>query len=86
MKFEIQALFGVLFDICRELEGTSMIYTRPMVSKLYSYYSIRLGLKYEFFPDFFLLWAPSALVEHVFKCLLIGKKIEKRFSIFWVSG
>ena len=48
----------------------SIINTRPMQSNLYKYFNIHGVIMNCFYPDFSLLLAAPALVEHGFMCLL----------------
>ena len=53
IKFDMLALFGLLYNIYRKLEGTSIINARSVKSKLYWFFNIHMVLTYGFLPDFF---------------------------------
>ena len=67
---QFQAAFCPLCNIYLKLKGASIINIRPMESKLYKCLNIHWVIMNCFYPDFFLLQAAPALVEHGFMCLL----------------
>ena len=84
IKFEIQALFELLFNISRKLAGTSFKNTRSLQSKLCKYFDIRMVVTYHFSRLFFSSYSHLP-VKNIFLSVIWHKftHIAKKISLYW---